>query len=35
VVPEGVPIEISPLFADSPEVVAEKIEKGRKFEQSP
>lgn len=33
-VAEGVPIEISPLFADSPEAVADKIEKGRKFEQS-
>jgi len=34
VVQEGTLIEISPLFADSPEAVAEKIEKGRKFEQS-
>ena len=33
VVPEGVPIEISPLFADSPEGVADKIEPGQKFEQ--
>jgi UDP-N-acetylglucosamine/UDP-N-acetylgalactosamine diphosphorylase len=32
IVNENVPIEISPLFADSPEAVAEKIEKGRKFD---
>jgi len=34
VVQEGTPIEISPLFADAPEIVAEKIEKGQKFEQA-
>ena len=33
VVQEGTPIEISPLFADSPETVAEKIEKGQTFDQ--
>jgi len=32
VVQEDVPIEISPLFADSPEAVAEKIEKVQVFE---
>jgi len=34
VVQEGVVVEISPLFADSMEIVAEKIEKGRRFEQA-
>jgi UDP-N-acetylglucosamine/UDP-N-acetylgalactosamine diphosphorylase len=34
IVQEGTPIEISPLFADSPEAVAEKIKSGRKFEQA-
>jgi UDP-N-acetylglucosamine/UDP-N-acetylgalactosamine diphosphorylase len=33
IVSEGVPIEISPLFADSPEAVAEKIKADQKFEQ--
>jgi UDP-N-acetylglucosamine/UDP-N-acetylgalactosamine diphosphorylase len=32
VVREDVPIEISPLFADSPEAVAEKIAEGKEFE---
>jgi len=32
VVQEGTPIEISPLFADSPEAVAEKIKKGQRFD---
>jgi hypothetical protein len=32
-VKEGTPIEISPLFADLPEGVADRIEKGQKFEQ--
>jgi UDP-N-acetylglucosamine/UDP-N-acetylgalactosamine diphosphorylase len=31
VVQKDVPIEISPLFADSPETVAEKIERGQNF----
>ena len=34
VVLEGVLVEISPLFADSPEAVAERIEKGQRFEQT-
>ena len=34
IVQEGTPIEISPLFADSPEAVDEKFEKGKRFEQS-
>jgi len=34
VVSDGVPVEISPLFADSPVVVIEKIEKGQRFEQA-
>ena len=32
VVQENTPMEISPLFADSPEAVAEKLTKGQKFE---
>jgi len=32
IVQEAVPIEISPFFADSPEAVAEKIEKGQRFD---
>jgi hypothetical protein len=32
VVQQDVPVEISPLFADSPEAVAEKVEKGTRFE---
>jgi UDP-N-acetylglucosamine/UDP-N-acetylgalactosamine diphosphorylase len=31
VVDEGAAVEISPLFADSPEMVAEKVEKGKRF----
>ena len=34
VVQKDVPIEISPLFADSPEVVAEKIKKGQQFDRA-
>ena len=34
VVQEGMPIEISPLFADSPEIVAEKRVKDQRFEQA-
>jgi len=33
VVQEGTPIEISPLFADSPEAVAERIMQGQTFDQ--
>jgi UDP-N-acetylglucosamine/UDP-N-acetylgalactosamine diphosphorylase len=33
VIREGMPIEISPLFADSSEEVAKKIEQGQKFDQ--
>jgi len=33
IVPGGTPIEISPLYADSPEAAAERIEQGRTFEQ--
>jgi len=34
VVQQDTPIEISPLFADSPEAIAERIEKGRRFERA-
>jgi UDP-N-acetylglucosamine/UDP-N-acetylgalactosamine diphosphorylase len=31
-VQEGMPVEISPLFADSPDAITEKFEKGKKLE---
>ena len=34
IVQKDVPMEISPLFADSPEAVAERIEKGQKFDRT-
>jgi len=34
IVQEGTPIEISPSFADLPEDIAEKVERGRRFKQA-
>ncbi|MDR0327572.1 MAG: UDPGP type 1 family protein [Planctomycetaceae bacterium] len=34
VVMPGTPIEISPLYADSPEIVAQKVEKGKTFDRA-